>query len=61
MSDKHKWTVTELIVHLQTMPQNAPVTLLDADTDWTIESFSVSASNDGEVTFYPCDFNEMRK
>lgn len=58
---KRKWTVRELITHLETLPENSSVVLNDADTDWIIESFAVVDSNDGEVTFFPCDFSEMRQ
>jgi hypothetical protein len=58
---KRKWTVSELITHLKTMPQDSSVTLLDADTDYIIELFSVSDCNDKEVTFFPCEYDEMRK
>jgi len=43
------------------MPQDAAVNLMDADTDYIIELFSVTECLDNEVTFFPCDYNEMRK
>lgn len=57
---KQEWTVKELIETLSYMMPASKVTLLDADTDWTITKFSVREV-DGEVTFYPSDFSEMRK
>jgi hypothetical protein len=62
LNGKRKWTVRELIKHLESMPQDRPVTLLDADTNYVIELFSVTDCHDpDEVTFFPCDYVEMRK
>lgn len=59
---QRKWTVRDLIECLKTMPQDNPVTLLDADSNYVIELFSVTDCGDpDEVTFFPCGYNEMRK
>lgn len=60
LNAQRRWTVAELIQHLETMPQDAKVTLIDADTNWLIDLFSVTEClDDGEVTFFPCDYGDM--
>lgn len=61
MNNKRKWTVAELIAHLQTLPQDKPVVLSDADTCWIIPPFEILPDVDGEVMFDPCDYSEMRR
>ncbi len=58
---KRSWTVAELIAYLQTLPQNMPVVLSDADTCWTIPTFDIIPDVEGEVMFDPCDYSEMRR
>ena len=61
MTDKRTWTVHELIEELNSLTPHLKVNILDADTDYIIEKFSVIDCGDGEVTFFPCNYNEMRK
>ena len=60
MTDKKEWTVKELIETLSSMKAESKVVLLDADTDWIIDKFSLS-EDENEVTFFPSDYSEMRK
>lgn len=50
-------TVAELICLLQTLPQDKPLRIEDADTNWTISIIHVS--EDAEAIWLYGDYSEM--
>lgn len=47
-----KPTVGDLVAFLSTLPQDMPIIIEDADTNWTIDKIHITRGKDGPISMW---------